>query len=75
MRSLPILKYDIKKAKEKGISGSIIEDVERMGYKVTNFERVPFGNCAIIEVSKLKKTNEYLTELEPCWEFEYKYPI
>ena len=71
----PILRYDLAKAYKEGVSGSAIEDMINLGYKVTNYEYIPFGNCAIIEVVRVLDLTNYLLPLYPCWEFEYKHPL
>lgn len=65
-----LLRYDLKQAYQSGVKGSIIKDIDNLGYWVVQLEILREINCALIEVENMIKDKpKYIIELEPCWVF------
>ena len=65
-----LLRYDFKKAYDSGVKGSIIKDLDTIGYWVVQYEPLHEIGCALIEVENtIKDKPKYIIELEPCWVF------
>lgn len=65
-----LLRYDYKLAYESGVKGSIIKDLNDLGYWVVQYERLDEIECALIEVENwLDNKPAYITELMPLWVF------
>lgn len=58
------LRYNMRTAYESGANEHPMKVMRALGYEIINYEGIPIGDCAIIEVEELiEPLPKYLTEI------------
>jgi len=71
MNNTHLIKYSCRLASGNGITGSVIDDVKGIGYRVIRYERPNNLRCYLIEVENIVKNSPSHIELmAPLWEFK-----
>lgn len=59
------VRYDMRSAYESGATEHPMKVMRSLGYEIIDYEGIPIGDCAIIEVEKLiEPLPNYLTEIK-----------
>ena len=68
--------FDLKKAYDKGLKGSVIDIMNKLGYNLTNYEMIWALDCAIVETRRNNINDpSYIIQVPNCWEFDFIYPL
>jgi hypothetical protein len=65
-----LIRYDHELARLAGVTGSIREDMIKLGAKITNYEDMQAYGCSLIEIEGfIKNPPHYTMVLNPYWDF------